>query len=140
MGDERPLVERQVVTSFLEASGRILVVRRSGQVGTYQGRWAGVSGSVEPGRTPLEQAIAEIGEETGLTPDDVRLVASGQPLEIVDRKLGRRWIVHPFRFAALRPEGIRLDWEHTEARWIRPEELAAYSTVPGLEDAWRRVA
>ena len=139
MSDQEQLVDRRVVTSFLEASGRILLLRRSARVRSYPGLWAGVSGSIEPERTPLEQALAEIGEETGMAPEDVRLLASGAPLEIIDRELGRRWLVHPFRFAALRPEMLRLDWEHAESRWVLPSEIASYPTVPGLTDAWRRV-
>jgi len=140
MAAEQSLVERYVVTSFLEHAGQILLLRRSARVGSYQGRWAGVSGSIEAGRTPLEQAIAEIEEETGLLPEDVRVLASGEPLEVVDRQLGRRWIVHPFRFEVIRPEKLRLDWEHAEARWIAPAEIDSYPTVPGLAEAWRRVA
>jgi len=140
MAAEQSLVERYVVTSFLEHAGQILLLRRSARVGSYQGRWAGVSGSIEAGRTPLEQAIVEIEEETGLLPEDVRVLASGEPLEVVDRQLGRRWIVHPFRFEVIRPEKLRLDWEHTEARWVAPVEIDSYPTVPGLAEAWRRVA
>ncbi|ELK44964.1 translation initiation factor aIF-2B subunit alpha, partial [Haloferax sp. BAB-2207] len=36
-----------VVTVFLRHDGRVLLTRRSDAVGTYQGRWAGVSGYVE---------------------------------------------------------------------------------------------
>jgi 8-oxo-dGTP pyrophosphatase MutT (NUDIX family) len=131
--------ERRVVTSFLEHAGKILLLRRSDRVRTYAGRWAGVSGTIEPGRTPEEQARAEIFEETGLTAQDVRLVATGAPLTVEDVAIGRRFVVHPFRFAILHPERIRTDWEHVETRWIAPGELASYETVPQLVEAWERV-
>jgi ADP-ribose pyrophosphatase YjhB (NUDIX family) len=133
------LEERWVVTSFLEDRGRVLLLRRSGRVGTYQGLWAGISGGFEPGRTPLEQAVVEIGEETGLAPEDVQLVETGEQFDVVDQGIGRLWHIQPFRFAALRPEKLRLDWEHTEARWVSVAEAAAYDTVPGLAEAMRRV-
>ena len=41
------LQEKRVVTCFLESEGEILILYRSEQVGSYQGRWAGVSGYVE---------------------------------------------------------------------------------------------
>jgi translation initiation factor 2B subunit (eIF-2B alpha/beta/delta family)/8-oxo-dGTP pyrophosphatase MutT (NUDIX family) len=132
--------ERHVVTSFLERDGRILVLRRSERVGTYRGRWAGVSGSIEPGASPLEQAYRELAEELGLGPDDVELVAAGRPLTVPDEALQRRWIVHPFRFRLRHPERLRLDWEHTELRWIEPGELAQLDTVPMLAETWQRVA
>lgn len=132
--------ERHVVTCFLEHDGRILVLRRSERVGTYRGRWAGVSGSIEPGVSPLEQAYQELAEELGLGPDDVELAAAGRPLTVPDEALQRRWIVHPFRFRLRHPERLRLDWEHTELRWIEPGELAGLDTVPMLAETWQRVA
>ena len=131
---------RSVVTSFLEHEGKILLLRRSDQVHTYQGRWAGVSGSIEAGRTPEQQARVEILEETGLTDQDVRLVAVGEPLLVDDPDGARRWLVHPFRFLVLNPEHIRLDWEHVEMRWIDPTDLGTFETVPSLVETWRRVA
>lgn len=132
--------ERHVVTCFLEHDGRVLVLRRSERVGTYRGRWAGVSGSIEPGATPLAQAYRELSEEAGLRAGDVELAAAGEPLVVVDEALQRRWIVHPFRFRLLRPERLRLDWEHTELRWIEPGELSGLDTVPMLAETWQRVA
>lgn len=131
---------RSVVTSFLEYEGKILLLRRSDRVRTYQGRWAGVSGSIEEGRTPEQQARVEILEETGLTGDDVRMVATGEPLPVDDPGGERRWLVHPFRFRVLQPERIRLNWENAELRWIDPTDLGAFETVPNLVDAWQRVS
>jgi 8-oxo-dGTP pyrophosphatase MutT (NUDIX family) len=131
---------RNVVTSFLEADGKILLLRRSGRVHTYQDRWAGVSGSIDSPHTPEEQARVEIFEETGLTDDDVRLVATGAPLEIDDPAIDTHWSVHPFRFQVLHPERINTDWEHVETRWIDPADLPTYATVPNLPETWQRVA
>lgn len=130
---------RQVVTAFLEHDGKILLLRRSDRVGTYQRRWAGVSGSIDPGRTPEEQVRLEIREETGLTADDVQLIAVGEPLAVDDPRAGRLWLVFPFRFRVRQPERIRLDWEHTEQRWIDPAELTSLETVPNLAETWERV-
>ncbi len=132
--------KRHVVTCFLEHDSKIMILRRSERVGTYQGKWAGVSGYIEPGIGPSEQAWTEIKEEAGLDRDDVQLVQEGQLLEVVDGELGRKWIVHPFRFRVLRPEKIGIDWEHTEAKWIAPEDIGQYETVPKLLETWQRVA
>ncbi|GAG83818.1 unnamed protein product [marine sediment metagenome] len=70
------LQEKQVVTCFLESEGDILILRRSEQVGSYQGRWAGVSGYVET--TADEQALVEIEEETSLCGEDLKLVKRGK--------------------------------------------------------------
>jgi 8-oxo-dGTP pyrophosphatase MutT (NUDIX family) len=132
------LVRIRVVTCFLEHKGRILILRRSQQVETYRGRWAGVSGVIEAA-SPLEQALREISEETGLGPRDVELLREGEPLEVEDRDGGVVWLVHPFLFRVKDPSRIRLDWEHTEHRWVEPKELAHLDTVPRLKDAWERL-
>lgn len=128
---------RHVVTCFLTHNKKVLLVRRSGRVGTYRGKWAGISGYAEA--PPHEQARREILEETGIGPDDLRLVKAGEPLEAPDEELGVRWIVHPFLFEIGDPAKVRLDWENTEARWISPAEIADLKTVPKLEEALERV-
>jgi len=133
----KPLPEKQVVTCFLESSGDILLLRRSEQVGSYQGRWAGVSGYVET--TPDEQALTEIAEETSLHGDDLKLVKRGKPLHIRDEKLGVKWVVHPYLFHIKDRDKIKIDWEHKEVRWIKPEEIDNYPTVPKLKETLARV-
>ena len=136
-----PLKETKVVTCFLkrrqQGHDEILLLRRSQHVGTYRGRWAGVSGYLEA--PPHEQALKEIGEEAGLGLDEVTLVRKGKPLAVVDEGLGRRWLIHPYLFEVRHPEKIAIDWEHTEARWIKPEDMASYKTVPGLKEALEAV-
>ncbi|MFQ5934962.1 MAG: NUDIX domain-containing protein [Acidiferrobacterales bacterium] len=124
---------RHVVTSFLEHKGKILLVRRSQAVRTHQGLWAGISGYLE--HPPLEQALIEIQEETGLNKEDVELRREGQSVDVPDPEHNIRWVVHPFLFHVKRPDTIRLDWENIEMRWILPAELGNYDTVPGLKDA-----
>ncbi|MCO5183689.1 MAG: NUDIX pyrophosphatase [Anaerolineae bacterium] len=133
MTNEQEIRPIPVVTAFLRRDDRILLVRRSGQVGSYRGLWAGISGYLED-ETPLAQALREVREETGLQVDDVVLRAVADPLLVVDGD--RHWLVHPFLFDVLKPDVIRLDWEHVEMVWIRPKELPAYATVPALLEAW----
>ena len=131
------LQEKKVVTCFLESDGDMLLLRRSEKVGTYQGRWAGVSGYIET--TADEQALTEIAEETGLSRQDVRLTKRGKRLVIKDEKLGIKWLVHPYLFHVNERDKIRIDWEHKETRWIKPTDIASYETVPGLKEALARV-
>ena len=134
--------EAKVVTCFLlrrsPSGDEVLLLRRSQQVGTYRGRWAAVSGYLEEADA-LAQAYREMEEEAGLTRDDVSLLQTGDPLVVVDAEAGRRWIVHPFLFEVRPDAQVRVDWEHTEARWVRPEELSAFETVPQLAEALMRV-
>lgn len=126
-----------VVTCFLvRDNGQILIVQRSQRVGSYHGHWAGISGFVEPDVTPDEQALVEIGEETSLQRDQVRMLRRGAIVEHIDAELGRHFYVHPFMFAVLAPEQIQTDWEAVNMRWIDPQDLASYETVPKLQEAY----
>lgn len=128
-----PLEEKHVVTCFLEHNKMILILRRSQKVGTYKRAWAGVSGYIEDGA--LNQAYTEIREETGLFKSTVKLIKQGTPLEIIDKDLNRKWIVHPFLFHVTDPSRLKIDWEHTECKWIKPGNLPKFNTVPGLKKA-----
>ncbi len=130
--------EREVVTSFLRKSGKILILRRSDKVGTYQRRWAGVSGYLEKGDYPFERALKEIKEEVGLGTDDIQLIQKGEPLRVLDKKKNILWIVHPFLFES-KSDTIRIDWEHREYMWIDPSTLATYETVPMLRETYNRI-
>ena len=131
------LQEKQVVTCFLESENEILILRRSEQVGSYQGRWAGISGYIE--KTADEQALIEINEETGLCGEDLKLIRKGKPLTVKDEKLGVKWVVHPYRFHIKDRGKIKIDWEHKETRWIDPKDLDNYETVPKLKETLARV-
>jgi ribose 1,5-bisphosphate isomerase len=122
-----------VVTVFLHSGGRILLLRRSDRVGSYQGKWAGVSGYVE--RLPLRQALMEINEETALPPESVVLDGIGIPVLVTDDAIGRQWVVHPFLFRTSSSEAVVTDWESAEARWVEPNEIDELETVPGLKEA-----
>lgn len=129
---------KKVVTCFLKYGDRILIARRSDNVGSYQGRWGGISGFIEKGENPLGAAYREIREETGLTRGEIVLLKEGKKFEVRDEDLGRIWVVHPFLFES-KTKRIYLDREHKEHRWIRPQEMGEYETVPGLEKSLESV-
>ena len=129
------MLERSVIASFLLHDGKICLLKRSEAVGSSPGRWHCVTGFLEPGVAPLDQAITEIAEETGLVGDTVRLIGAPEPLRYERPSQGWVWIVHPFLFEAATPS-LQLDWEHDEYRWIEPSELATTDVVPWIRDVW----
>ncbi len=113
-----------------------MIVQRSQRVGSYHGHWAGVSGFVEPGVSPEEQAFTEIREETGLQREQVEMLRKGAVVEHIDAALGRHFYIHPFLFKVLTPNAIQTDWEAVAMRWIAPDELKDYETVPKLLEVY----
>lgn len=133
----RDVQEVRVVTAFLERDdGHILLLERSNRVGSFQGRWAGVSGFLED-PTPLDQAYREVEEEVGLRREHLGPVRAGHP--ILARDGARVFVVFPFRFRVHDPE-IRLDWEHVRAEWVDPAEIRRRPTVPKLDRVWESLA
>ena len=131
-----------VVTSFLlrrdAGKEKVLLLRRSDRVGSFPRRWAGVSGYIEEA-PPLGQAMTEIREETGLIESDVVLLNQGRSVRTPDPGSDCIWVVHPFLYLVVWPDRVRLDWEHTESRWIKPSSLDRFDTVPNLRSALEQV-
>ena len=80
--DSQPqLRQTHVVSCFLLRKDmdqpHLLIVQRSQRVGSYNARWAGISGFLEAGVTPEEQAYTEIREETGLQGKQIRMLKRG---------------------------------------------------------------
>jgi len=126
------LKKKQVVTAFLQKKNKILVLRRSDKVRSYPGRWSGVSGYLE-GDEPLERAKKEIQQETGSV---TKLISRGKSMLVRDGD--NLWEVFPFLFEA--KGNIRLNWENTEYRWVKPNELKSLKTVPKLWEVYKSVS
>ena len=118
-----------VVTAILRNAGRILLVRRSGRVGSFRGRWSAVSGYLEGHEDTRDRARREIREETGIT----RARFRGTAPAIIARVGTTAYVVHPFLFD-VPTRRVRLDWENVESQWIRVDDLGKYATVPRLAD------
>jgi translation initiation factor 2B subunit (eIF-2B alpha/beta/delta family) len=126
-----------VVTSFVRSGGKFVLIKRSQDVGTYQGMWAGFSGYVE--RLPLNQAYLELWEEAKIQEDQVELQGMGIPVPVDDDRAGRKWLIFPFLFEPAKGVEIATNWEAEEWGWFTPDELRTMKTVPGLETALDRV-
>lgn len=118
-----------VVTAFLvDRTGRVLLLRRSESVGSFQGRWSAVSGYLEA-PNPIDQALTEVAEETGIASGHLTM---GQEGAVVCARDARRvYRVHPFRFT-VGETAVRLDWENVESRWAAPDAMRTLATVPKL--------
>jgi uncharacterized protein len=123
-----------VVTAVLRHRGRVLLVRRSRRVGSFRGRWSAISGYIEGHEDPRERALQEIREETRIA--GARLRRSGRP--VITRDGNRAYVVHPFLFD-VPGRRVSLDWENVAFRWIAPNRIDSFRTVPRLKDVLVRV-
>lgn len=123
--------EIHVVSCVIKDGDQILFLKRSAKVGTFQGYWSAVSGFIEVGETPLETAIKEVREETCIVSEPVH---SAEPFRV--REKDTIWVIHPFLFEEPNCT-VQIDWEHTEYKWVKVEETAGYTCVPGLDIVYR---
>ncbi|MEM0492485.1 MAG: NUDIX domain-containing protein [Candidatus Thermoplasmatota archaeon] len=125
-----------VVSCLLLHKDRLLILKRSKKVKTYKGWWGVIAGYIDPDEEPYERALKEIKEETGIKPDHVELINKGEPVKVEDTYENQlyEWVIHPFLFKLRKNHKIHIDWEHTEYRWIKPNDIKRYHTVPYLRE------
>jgi predicted aconitase with swiveling domain/8-oxo-dGTP pyrophosphatase MutT (NUDIX family) len=120
--------ERHVVTNILLHKGKVLLLRRSNSVGSFRGKWAGVSGFIEAHEEAEEAARRELAEEAGLK--NAKLLRCIETERFRDGQVV--WCVHPFLFET-KSASIKMDWEHQAYEWVSRDDIGAYPTVPGLQ-------
>jgi len=123
-----------IVTSFIKNGDRILILKRSDKVKSMKCLWAGESGIIEENATtPLARAKTEILEETGINEEEIELLKANERIKIESVQYkNHEWNIFPFLFKTKNPE-IKLNWENSDFKWIEPNEIKNYETVPELE-------
>ena len=131
----------EVVTCLLMHNNKLLILKRSNKVKTYKGLWGGVAGYVEENEEPYDTALKEIREEVGMEKGNVRLIKRGESIRFTDIYEGKRyeWITHPFVFNVEKKRKVQIDWEHTEYKWIPPEDISKYDSVPHLKEIVHKI-
>ena len=126
---DRPEKSRKrVVSALLRKDDFFLILERSTQVGSYQGYWSCVSGFVERDEDPLETALREVTEETGISKDSLTLLSQNGPnlTETETLVFESYW----FLFDSTDSQ-VEIDWEHDQFAWVKADELKEYRLVPG---------
>lgn len=130
-----------VLTCFLKYKDKILLLKRSNKVRTYQGKWNTVAGYLDELKPVREKAMEEIQEEVGVKEDNVLSILIGRCYKFTDNEIEKHktWITCPVLVELKNKLEIKLDWEHTEYKWIKPEELTDFDIVPKLDESLGRV-
>jgi len=122
-----------IVTSFIINDGKILFLKRSDQVKTMKGLWAGISGIIEKGELPLTRAKIEIFEEVGIKEEDIELLKTCKNMKINSPQYkNHEWNIFPFLFSSKNID-IKLNWENSEFKWLKSADVVNYRTVPDLD-------
>ncbi|MEK6968351.1 MAG: NUDIX domain-containing protein [Nanoarchaeota archaeon] len=121
-----------VITVFVEFNSKILLLKRSNKVLTYKGFWNVVAGYYDEPKPLRQKALEELNEETGITKKFVKSIQVGKMFRFHDKKISRIWIVNPVLIRLKKKPRIKLDFEHTESKWVKHEEIKKYKVVPNL--------
>ncbi|MFB9859470.1 NUDIX domain-containing protein [Paenarthrobacter aurescens] len=124
---------RTVIATVIEWRGKIALLKRSRSLGHDSGLWHCITGFLEVGVSPKQQAIDELFEETGLQAEDLLDLRPGPHLVLADGA-GNPWLVHTFTVSTSQRR-LRMDWEHESYRWISASKVKRFSNrVSWLDD------
>lgn len=127
-----PCAPREVVAVVVEWRGRIALFKRSQSVGHERGLWHCITGYLEPGASPQQQALAELEEEAGLTVQDLASFTPADQLIISDDD-GNPWLVHTYTAVSVRRR-LTINDEHDAYRWTAPSKISRFfNRVPWLD-------
>lgn len=101
---------------------KILLVKRSRELRLYPGKWDWICGFLDDDKSIEEKAIEELGEELGLQEHQIESLTRGDVRMDESESYKKTWIIVPIH-AEVTTTKYTLDWEASEAKWFRPEEL-----------------
>jgi ADP-ribose pyrophosphatase YjhB (NUDIX family) len=126
---ERPFL---AVSAAIIRDGKVLLVQRARP--PANGLYSLPGGVVEVGETLAEAVAREVREETSLEIEPVALAGFRETIgRDADGRIERHFVILPFvaRWLAGEP---RLNHELSDARWLRPADIAGLATTPGLAE------
>ena len=122
------------VIGVVKFDEKILLLKRNQNRSSSPNKWQFVSGFIKERESAEDAVKREIREETGL---DGRIVNKGKVFEVTDT--WGRWIIIPF-LISVDSDKIKIDLkEHSEYKWITPEEIVNFDCVAGINEDLKSV-
>lgn len=110
--------------ALVDADGRVLIAQRP-QGKAMAGLWEFPGGKVEPGETPEETVVRELGEELGVETKTACLA----PLTFASHAYEDFHLLMPL-FVCRRFWGVPVSRESQALKWVRPQRLRDYPMPP----------
>ncbi len=109
--------------------GELLTLFRTETAPTRPNTWDLPGGDLDFGEEPDKAILREIKEEIGLKVEDLKIFDAEAHI-IKDENI--HWITLGYRCVALTTDVI-LSWEHSDYKWVTPEEFLKLESAPKLQ-------
>jgi len=119
-----------IKTVIVNSDNKILLLQRSDKTSSPHS-WDFGGGGVDKSENPVDSAIREAKEETGLNIHDLRPLTTYLDTESKDEAVIIGFTAHT------NSSDVKLSWEHEAFRWLTREELNEMQ-LPDLHDSIRK--
>ena len=109
----------------------VLLLQRSKNLNN-SGLWGMPGGLVDDGENPMQASLRELGEETSIMPDEVKVHEVTERLE--HNELEDVFITTTVCDLLVDKEIIINDYEHVAFKWMTIEDLVSYELMTGVAD------
>jgi 8-oxo-dGTP pyrophosphatase MutT (NUDIX family) len=100
----------------VNANNELLLLQRSDKTSRAHG-WDFAGGGVDKGENPLDAAMREVFEETGLSVSDLKILSTSH-----GHTDGGEYVMIGYS-AHTTSDKVQLSWEHESYRWMSVEEV-----------------
>ena len=116
-----------VACALVDADRRVLIAQRPAGK-QLAGLWEFPGGKLDPGETPEEALIRELDEELGVSTKTACLA----PLTFASHSYENFHLLMPL-FVCRKWQGRPEPREHSDLKWVRPQQLRDYPMPPADE-------
>ncbi len=116
-----------VVKALILNGNKILIIRRGNAEEFRSGEWDLPGGKLSFGESPIESIQRETFEETGLDIEIIKPLDTWTFFRDEEQVIGITFLAKPTS------NNISIGKEHTEYKWIHPEEIDKYPVHEGIK-------
>ncbi len=124
--------QAEVAACYIECEGKLLLLQNAPD-DSEAGSWGVPAGKVESNETPLQGAMRELFEETGISIDSSQIQLIGS---LYIRKPEIDYVYHLFRIKVATRLEVQLSHEHQNYQWVSPEEIEMMPIMIGGKEAY----